>query len=353
MVVYNPEGEIDESLSLSMFLSRVNQYSLWRETLIDLYLRGHAYWLVEEAALPRDTESAGQTKSVAEIKRLDPELVVRNIRNSPNDPITYSYNGQTYTADEILEFADPRGNGAIRRLARILTVEDETLNGRAKAAQTIAKHLLLVKSKQLATGWDPQIDLDAMSLAEIQALEVSADEWRAKVEAANNVRATQIDNMRTTVAGALRLGQGDKVIPLGDEVEIDHLVPPTDTYTDESVELVRRFIAVDSGVWAQMLGSPASLTYNNVAEARLGLWQDTVIPELRYLEEQITSWFLMESGYIAKFKLDEVPALVQAKDAYVDIALKWAELADAMVTQMIWTAEEAKQFMENKGVLPN
>jgi len=72
-----------------------------------------------------------------------------------------------------------------------------------------------------------------------------------------------------------------------------------------------REISVVYGYPPQMLGIPGDNTYSNMQEARLGLWEDTVIPAREELTEDLQRWLVPRFGDDLKlgFNLDDIPAL--------------------------------------------
>lgn len=67
-----------------------------------------------------------------------------------------------------------------------------------------------------------------------------------------------------------------------------------------------REIAIAFGVAPQLVGIPDSQTYSNMAEARLGLWEDTVSPLVNDLVEQLNHWLVprFEDGKDLKLTAD-------------------------------------------------
>jgi len=91
---------------------------------------------------------------------------------------------------------------------------------------------------------------------------------------------------------------------------------PKDMDWTSAKNISAREIALAFGVPPQMLGVPDAQTYSNYAEARQSLWEDTVIPLLDDILNELTHWLGPRFGDGLTFKadLDEVPAL-EAKRA--------------------------------------
>ncbi len=73
-----------------------------------------------------------------------------------------------------------------------------------------------------------------------------------------------------------------------------------------------REIAMVLGMPAQMLGIPGDNTHRNMEEARLWLWEQTIIPLLEMLLGELNWWLtpLFGENLSLAFDLDEVPALI-------------------------------------------
>ena len=78
-----------------------------------------------------------------------------------------------------------------------------------------------------------------------------------------------------------------------------------------------RDIALAFGVPPQLLGIPGDNTYANYQEARLALWEQTVIPLLRHLRDALNAWLapMFGAGLELDIDLDEVPALALRREA--------------------------------------
>jgi len=81
-----------------------------------------------------------------------------------------------------------------------------------------------------------------------------------------------------------------------------------------------RDIALAFGVPPQLLGIPGDNTYSNLAEARLALWEQTVIPLVEKLVEAMNSWLApMFDGEIKiSADLNNIPALMPRREALWD-----------------------------------
>ena len=75
-----------------------------------------------------------------------------------------------------------------------------------------------------------------------------------------------------------------------------------------------RDIAQAFGVPPMLLGIPGDNTYANLREARLALWEDTVVPLLRHLADELNGWLAPMFSPDLAFDLDEVPALTLRRE---------------------------------------
>ena len=77
-----------------------------------------------------------------------------------------------------------------------------------------------------------------------------------------------------------------------------------------------RDIALAFGVPPQLIGIPGDNTYSNLAEARLALWEQTILPLLDNLSGALTNWLLpMFGGQLSfDYDTDEISALNPRRD---------------------------------------
>lgn len=74
-------------------------------------------------------------------------------------------------------------------------------------------------------------------------------------------------------------------------------------------------IAMCFGVPSQLVGVPDAQTYANVAEARLALYEETIIPYLRKIESDINEWLmpLFDDRLYFCYDIDRIPALAERR----------------------------------------
>jgi len=91
---------------------------------------------------------------------------------------------------------------------------------------------------------------------------------------------------------------------------------PKDMDFLESRHTASRDIALAFGVPPQLLGIPGDNTYSNYREARLALWEETVIPLLCHLRDELNAWLApqFDEDVTLGFDLDDVPALAPRRE---------------------------------------
>jgi HK97 family phage portal protein len=99
-----------------------------------------------------------------------------------------------------------------------------------------------------------------------------------------------------------------------------------------------RDIALCFGVPGQLVGIPDAQTYSNMAEARLALYEETVIPLLRRMESDFTEWFSQAYGedIYVEYDIDDMPAISERRKIVFDSV-------NAAVTSGIMTRNEARE----------
>ena len=97
-------------------------------------------------------------------------------------------------------------------------------------------------------------------------------------------------------------------------------------------------IAMCFGVPSQLVGVPDAQTYANVAEARLALYEETIIPHLRKIESDLNEWLVPMFGENLDFcfDIDSIPALAErTKRIYENVT--------SAVREGIMTRNEARE----------
>jgi HK97 family phage portal protein len=102
-------------------------------------------------------------------------------------------------------------------------------------------------------------------------------------------------------------------------------ISPKDMDFIESKNCAAREIALAFGVPPQLLGIAGDNTYSNMQEARLALWEETIIPLLDYISDAMSNWlsYWYEQEIILDFDLDAISALTQRRENL------WSKVATA------------------------
>ena len=74
-------------------------------------------------------------------------------------------------------------------------------------------------------------------------------------------------------------------------------------------------IALCFGVPSQLVGVPDAQTYANVAEARLALYEETIIPHIKLIESDLNEWLVpqFDERLSLTFDTESIPALAERK----------------------------------------
>ena len=93
-------------------------------------------------------------------------------------------------------------------------------------------------------------------------------------------------------------------------------ISPKDMDFIESKNSAAREIALAFGVPPQLLGINGDNTYSNMQEARLALWEETLIPLLDKLSDSMTNWLshLFGEEIIVDFDRDAISALTAKRE---------------------------------------
>lgn len=93
---------------------------------------------------------------------------------------------------------------------------------------------------------------------------------------------------------------------------------PKDMDFIEAKHSSARDIALAFGVPPQMLGIPGDNTYSNLAEARLAMWEQSILPMVQHMTDGLNNWLspIFDSALHIEADLDSVPALAPKRERY-------------------------------------
>ena len=99
-------------------------------------------------------------------------------------------------------------------------------------------------------------------------------------------------------------------------------------------------IALCFGVPSQLVGVPDAQTYSNVAEARLALYEETIIPHLKLIQSDINEWLvpMFNENIRFEYMYENIPALSERKR-------KTYENVTSAVREGIMTRNEAREIL--------
>ena len=132
--------------------------------------------------------------------------------------------------------------------------------------------------------------------------------------------ATLTDDQRAAVLNDLESrfssvnNSGRPMLLEGDFDYVQMGLNPKDMDFLELMNMSAREIALCFGVPAQLVGL-SDTTYANVAEARLSLYEETIIPLLNRVESDLNEWLapLYDGDITIKYDLDAIPAMAEKR----------------------------------------
>jgi HK97 family phage portal protein len=98
-----------------------------------------------------------------------------------------------------------------------------------------------------------------------------------------------------------------------------------------------RDVALAFGVPPQLLGIPGDNTYANLKEARLALWEQTILPLLESVTDALNNWLVPMFGDGLRLSLDQdaIPIFAEKRDAYWERIAKANFLSDDEKRQLL------------------
>ena len=133
--------------------------------------------------------------------------------------------------------------------------------------------------------------------------------------------ATMTDEQRQTLNRDLEQeftgerNAGKPIVAEGDMHWQQMGISPKDMDFANSKNMAAKDIALCYGVPAQLIGLPDSMTYINVREARLSLYEETIIPHARRVESDLNEWLapLYGDNVKIKYDFDAIPAMTERR----------------------------------------
>jgi len=121
--------------------------------------------------------------------------------------------------------------------------------------------------------------------------------------------------LRDAVEGARNSGR--IIIMEGDFEWKEMGLSPKDLDFIQGKYLSAREIAQVFGVPPMLVGVPGESTFSNYKEARLHLWEDTILPHLEIIKSEFSNWLvpLFGTGLTLDYDTDSIPALAPKREA--------------------------------------
>lgn len=142
-----------------------------------------------------------------------------------------------------------------------------------------------------------------------------------------NLTDEQRQELREDVR-ALYQGQDNagRILVLEGDFEWQEMgLSPKDLDFIEGKSMAAREISQAYGVPPMLVGVRGDATFSNYREARFHLWEDTILPLLDYLTDELNRWLApqFESGLKLVHDVDRIPALAQRRED------AWSKIANA------------------------
>jgi HK97 family phage portal protein len=105
-----------------------------------------------------------------------------------------------------------------------------------------------------------------------------------------------------------------------------------------------RDIALALGVPPQLLGIPGDNTYANLREARMALWEQTIIPTMQHIIDELNNWLvpMFEGGLCLKLDMDAISAISGQRDAHWERINNATFLSDDEKREMLGFSKRAE-----------
>ena len=317
------EQRIEDSPLLDL-LARPNpscsQFEYFRQVYSYLLLAGNSYLLKigEDNQMPK------------ELHTLRPDRIQIKTSNQMY-PESYNFvvNGKTkavYPVDQM------NGQSDVKQIKTFHPLDDYLgLSPIMPSASDIDQHNLTNRHNAhlLVNGARPSGAVVYKPKDEVGAMTTLTDGQREQLRQDLQSRFTGSDN-----AGRTMILEGDF-----DYKEMG--LSPKEMDFSNMKNLSARDIALTFGVPAQLVGIPDAQTYANMAEARLALYEETIIPLLRHVQSDLNEWLVPVYGEDLKleYDIDGIPAITERRRMVTDNILR-------AVSEGVLTRNEARERLD-------
>tara|TARA_R100001443_G_scaffold487_3_gene1997 strand:+ start:11904 stop:13883 length:1980 start_codon:yes stop_codon:yes gene_type:complete len=139
------------------------------------------------------------------------------------------------------------------------------------------------------------------------------DETGTSVQLSDSQRAQILKDMEQRFSGSKNAGR--PMLLEGDFSFQQMGMSPKDMDFSVLKKMSAIDIALCFGVPAQLVGIPDAQTYNNMPEARLALYEETIIPILRRVESDLNEWLTPKfaDDLRLEYDIDSIPAMAESR----------------------------------------
>ena len=139
------------------------------------------------------------------------------------------------------------------------------------------------------------------------------DESGSSVQLSDSQRAQIISDMESRFSGSSNAAR--PMLLEGDFTFQQMGLSPKDMDFSVLKKMSAIDIALCFGVPAQLVGIPDAQTYNNMPEARLALYEETIIPILRRIQSDLNEWLTPQFADDLKleYDIDSIPAMAESR----------------------------------------
>ena len=216
---------------------------------------------------------------------------------------------------------------------------DYTINGKVVSqyevdqttGESAVKHFKLFHPKHDHLGLSPLVsaatNIDSHNLTNIHNVSLlqngarpsgavifkPKDETGSSVQLSDSQRAQIIKDMESRFAGT---GNAGRPMLLEGDFSFQQMgMSPKDMDFSVLKKMSAIDIALCFGVPAQLVGIPDAQTYNNMPEARLALYEETIIPILRRIQSDLNEWLTPKfgDGLRLEYDIDSIPAMAESR----------------------------------------
>jgi HK97 family phage portal protein len=216
---------------------------------------------------------------------------------------------------------------------------DYTINGKVVSqyevdqttGESAVKHFKLFHPKHDHLGLSPLVsaatNIDSHNLTNVHNVSLlqngarpsgavifkPKDETGSSVQLSDSQRAQIIKDMESRFAGT---GNAGRPMLLEGDFSFQQMgMSPKDMDFSVLKKMSAIDIALCFGVPAQLVGIPDAQTYNNMPEARLALYEETIIPILRRIQSDLNEWLTPKfgDGLRLEYDIDSIPAMAESR----------------------------------------